>query len=88
MKHFKLSDVRNNRVVCEKATASKLPDLLWCSLEWQRRGLQKTASGYGAKIPTRLMIIFENRLRRIYTTCYGNAASDWFIYKGKKIFVD
>ena len=44
-------------------------------------------SGYGSKIPTGYKVNFQNRLYRIYATCYSNNASLWFISKGKKYFV-
>ena len=44
-------------------------------------------SGYGSKIPTGYKVNFQNRLYRIYATCYSNNASLWFINKGKKYFV-
>jgi hypothetical protein len=34
-------------------------------LWWQERGLSYTASGYGAKIPSRYMIKWEGRWRRV-----------------------
>lgn len=39
-----------------------------------------TLSGYGAKIPTRYMVQFGARWRRVYAACYGNAAT---LYIGK-----
>jgi len=57
-------------------------------LPWQKRGLQQTASGYGMKLTNPYMIHFEGKLRRIYTTCFSNVGSNWFIYKGKRIYVD
>lgn len=58
-------------------------------LPWQEKGLQYTATGYGAKIPT--PYVTENRngkTVRVYATCYGNAASCWFIEDGLKVFIN
>jgi len=44
-------------------------------------------SGYGSKIPTGYKVNFNNKLYRIYATCYSNSASLWFISKGQKYFV-
>lgn len=43
-------------------------------------GLQFTASGYGARIPTRYMVFFNGRWRRVYARQYGNAGT---LYIGK-----
>ena len=44
-------------------------------LPWQARGLSYTASGYGAKIPTRYMVKYNGRWRRVYAACHGNAST-------------
>lgn len=41
-------------------------------LWWQDQGLQYTSSGYGAKIPTRYMIKWQGKWRRVYLRIYGN----------------
>lgn len=51
------------------------------------RGLQYTASGYGAKIPTRYKVRLNGRLYRVYATCYGNAASNWIKAGGTQWWV-
>ena len=38
-------------------------------------GLSWTASGYGPRIPSDLMVKWEGRWRRVYIACYGNAGS-------------
>lgn len=75
-------------------TAGTLPrlsvdrdQLIHLPLPWQKRGLQYTASGYGAKIPSSYCILFNGKTYRLYTTCYGNSGSTWFVTKGRKIFV-
>ncbi len=63
-------------------------DLVSAPLWWHKRGLSKTASGYGGKIESSYKISFEGRLYRIYHTCYGNASSAWFTSKGRKVYVN
>ena len=41
-------------------------------LPWQLAGLQYTASGYGARIPTRYMVRYNGRWRRVYCITYSN----------------
>ena len=62
-------------------------ELITDMLPWQERCLQETATGYGAILTTSLKINFNGKLFRIYSTCYGNAGSCWFIAKKRKIFV-
>ena len=38
-------------------------------LEWQKRGLSYTATGYGKRIPTRWMVRFNGKLRRFFGNC-------------------
>ena len=47
---------------------------------WQDLGLSYTASGYGAKIPSRYMVKWAGRWRRVYIACFGNSGS---AYLGK-----
>lgn len=49
-------------------------------LWWQERGLMYTATGYGARIPTRYMVRFNGKWRRVYARCYSNNAT---LYIGK-----
>lgn len=46
-------------------------------MPWQKAGLTYTATGYGPRIPSRYMVKFEGRWRRVYIACYGNAASHY-----------
>lgn len=80
-KNFTEANVNGNRIF---ATTSEPID---APLEWQRRGLQQTATGYGAKLTTRHKIQFEGKEYRLYATCWSNAASVWFTVKGRTIFV-
>lgn len=41
-------------------------------LPWQLAGLQYTASGYGARIPTPYMVRYNGRWRRVYCITYSN----------------
>lgn len=41
--------------------------------------------GYGSKITTDTMVRLDNRLYRVYATCYSNAASLWIVKDGKKL---
>ena len=50
------------------------------SLWWQDRGLSFTATGYGSRIPTRYMVKFNGRWRRVYCRQYSNAGT---LYIGK-----
>jgi len=43
-----------------------------------RSGL--TGSGYGNRLPTRYMVQFAGRWRRVYAACFGNSAT---LYIGK-----
>ena len=44
-------------------------------LPWQERGLSYTATGYGARIPSRYMVKHNGRWRRVYVCQYGNAGT-------------
>lgn len=54
-------------------------------LEHHKRGLQYTATGYGAKIPSRYMVKWEGRWYRVYVTQYSNVGSFWIQSVGIKI---
>lgn len=57
-------------------------------LSWQTAGLSYTASGYGAKIPTRYVAKFFNGLRRrVYCTCYSNAGTYWVYVSGERVIL-
>ena len=88
MKHFTLADLEPHGTV---AGAGKLyadrEELVEDLLPWQKRNLQETATGYGARRTSSYKISFEGKLRRLYVTCYSNSGSTWFMHKGRKIFV-
>jgi hypothetical protein len=57
-------------------------------LAWQRRGLQETATGYGAKLTSERMVLLpDGRKRRIYITCYSNNGSAWITLGGKRLYL-
>ena len=49
-------------------------------LLWQKKGLQFTATGYGSRIPTRTMVKFNGKWRRVYCKIYSNIGT-FFIGK-------
>lgn len=58
-------------------------------LEWQRRGAQYTAMGYGSKIPTSKVIKWsDGRERRVYCDIYSNIGSCYCMIYGCKVSVE
>jgi len=49
-------------------------------LWWQERRLSFTASEYGSRIPTRYLVKFNDKWRRVYCRIYSNNGS---LYIGK-----
>lgn len=47
---------------------------------WHDKCLSYTASGYGKRIPTRYMVKFNNKWRRVYLCIYSNIGT---LYIGK-----
>jgi len=47
-------------------------DIKESPLPWQEAGLSYTASGYGSRIPTRYVVRFNGRWRRVYCCIYSN----------------
>jgi len=47
------------------------------------------ADGYGRKISTDIVLRFEGetRPRRVYATCFSNAATHWIVYKGATYYL-
>lgn len=57
-------------------------------LWWQLQGLSFTASGYGSRIPSRTMVRFNGRWRRVYVRIYSNAGTAFIdAPKGERITV-
>lgn len=48
----------------------------------------RTASGYGPKIPTRHMLTYAGRERRVYVMQYGNSGSAYVVVSGVDVFLD
>lgn len=82
MKNFTDEHLDGQTIYAEKT------ELVHCPLEWQKQGLQETASGYGRKLTNSYKINFNGKLYRLYTTSFSNAGSTWFTVKGKKIFIN
>lgn len=49
-------------------------------LWWQEKGLSFTATGYGSRIPTRYIVKFNGKWRRVYIRIYSNIGT---LYIGK-----
>ncbi len=81
VRNFGELDIRNNHIITIDG------ELIDAPLPWQKRGLQQTATGYGAKLTSRRKIQFHGKLYRLYVTCYGNAGSAWFKTQGRTIYV-
>jgi hypothetical protein len=48
----------------------------------------RTADGYGSKIPTRHMIQYAGRWRRVYVMCYGNVGTAYIVVNGADQVLD
>lgn len=46
-------------------------------LWWQTQGLSYTATGYGKRIPTRHMVRWQGKWRRVYVCQYSNAGTSY-----------
>lgn len=89
--------IRNN-MMSGAVELPALPDgVMWPSplamserlLEWQRRGLQYTATGYGTKIPTSKVIAWsDGKVRRVYCDIYSNAGSCYCMIHGCKVSIE
>ena len=70
-------------------TDPKLVSEIWFKpMAHHKAGLQFTASGYGGRIPTRWMIRYAGRWRRVYMMVYSNAGTAYIFVKGGKHIVD
>ena len=56
-------------------------------LEWQRLGLQETASGYGKKLTSGFKVKVNGRWYRVYVTCISNVSSLWITVQGTKYVI-
>lgn len=50
-------------------------------------GKRRTLTGYDKNLPTDVQVFFAGRWRRVYSTCYSNAASMHINYNGGKVHV-
>lgn len=89
MKTFTDTDIEPHSAIAGagRLSVNYPEDLVHAPLDWQRRGLQQSASGYGAKLTTSHKLSLNGKLYRVYSTCYSNAASHWVTVKGRKIFI-
>ncbi|HNC58661.1 MAG TPA: hypothetical protein PLP33_24760 [Leptospiraceae bacterium] len=87
MKQFTDANIEGENHIYTDYSGGKSEDLVYDPLEWQKQGLQQTASGYGMKLTMPWKIHFNGKLYRLYCTHISNAGSVWFVSKGKKIFV-
>ena len=83
MKNFSISDIsETNHLWVEENEFVIRP--LW----WQKRGLMYTSTGFGRKIPTEKMVLFNNRLHRMYCCIYSNSGTCYIIHKGNWIVIN
>lgn len=88
MKEFNQSDIQEHSCVAGAGElACSRADLINNPPAWLARGLQETATGYGARLNSGYSIRYCGRTYRVYVTQYGNSGSCWFIARGRKIFV-
>ena len=48
----------------------------------------RNADGYGSKIPTRYMVKYAGRWRRVYVMVYSNSGSAYVVVGGQDLFLD
>ena len=56
-------------------------------LDWQKRGLQQTSTGYGGKLTSPYKVKYNNRWYRVYSACYSNVSTEYILVKGQWVFV-
>lgn len=57
-------------------------------LDWQKRGLRETASGYGSKLTTTYKVLYNDRWFRVYCTIFSNCGTLWIKSKNKTLYID
>jgi hypothetical protein len=62
----------NGEYSCAFTTSVEIKDK---SLWWQEKGLSFTATGYGSRIPTRYIVKFNGKWRRVYIRIYSNVGT-------------
>lgn len=65
--------VRDDGTLCTLWTRSALARDV--PLDHHKRGLSYTATGYGAAIPSRTMVLLNGRWRRVYVRIYSNSGT-------------
>jgi hypothetical protein len=65
---------------CERA-------FIWCPTEWQKAGLQETATGYGSRLNSGFKVHYAGRMRRVYIVCHSNVGSMYVMVKGERTFL-
>lgn len=61
------------------------PAVMVRELPWQKMGLSYTATGYGAKIPTRYMVrTVDQKWRRVYCAIFSNAGTTYVMHGKQK----
>lgn len=89
MKQFTSQDIRpgygNPETLYIDATRE---ELLYSPTDWQKRGLQETATGYGSKLTTVHKISLDGKLYRVYCCCYSNAGTCYITRKGQRIIIN
>jgi hypothetical protein len=46
-------------------------------LDWQKRGLSETPTGYGNRLRTAQMVLYRGKWRRVYCTIWSNSGTCW-----------
>jgi hypothetical protein len=65
------------------------PSVMVRELPWQKMGLSYTATGYGAKIPTRYMVrTVDQKWRRVYCAIFSNSGSLYVMHGKEKTLVE
>lgn len=65
------------------------PAVMVRELWWQKRGLSYTATGYGAKIPTRYMVrTIDQKWRRVYCAIFSNVGTTYVMHGKQKTIVE
>lgn len=76
--------MENAKLTTQETVAEVITAPMWHHL----RGLMFTRTGYGSKIPTPKMAIWNNKRYRIYCSIFSNSGICYIISKGKRHIVD
>ena len=63
-------------------------DLILSPLEWQKRGIRETVSGYGKKLTTQYKVNYQNKMRRVYCHIYSNCGSLYVLIKKQRYYIN